>query len=678
MLWGALALAGAAGTAWLLTAGDGVNIAVVLTLPVTVLALLAAVFDWKVPSARPGREALWATCRLLADEVARREAVERNRFLADSGQGQAADVGFTRYAPADPEGELVSWRDDGGRQRGTLAQVAGFYAGLERGRLAVLGAPGSGKTVLINRLVLDLIERLPAEDPGPAARVPVRMSLPGFDPGPDAEQADGSELAARLEAWTQRNLQQAYNLPPRVARAMLEAGRVLAVLDGLDEMDPDNGPARRARAVVRALNHPAGTGLRPCVVACREQRYRQLAALPTEAGDTPVLQDVTTVVLAPLSAGQVTAYLARRFPHPEHPGWPQRRWQAVTGHVERHPDSPLGAALRSPLGLFLAVTAYHPADTLPETLIGPGPEELDQALLQGLIPAVCRQRPGRHRARHAPEDVTRWLTTLADHLHAQQARGGSATDLDLGQLWRAAGLRARYLLIFTGQRPMRRLDLSRLRTRTGRRAVGGDLRIGLAIGLVAGLATGLAYGLATRSAYGLATGLTGGIATGLAAGLAAGLGEQPSSITRPGDLIRQGIAYDIVAGLAIGLAFGLAGGLAFGPAGALAGGLAGVLAGGLAGGRVGGLTGGLAIRLVDSPWPHYFLAVRLLAHRRLLPGQPARFLDWACDSGLMRMSGISIQFRHQRLQQYLQTPADPPRTARSAEEPSRHDNPADA
>jgi hypothetical protein len=241
VLWGALALAGAAGTAWLLTASDGVNIAIVLTLLVTVLALSAAVFDWKVPSARPRREALWATCRLLADEVAEREAVERNRFLADSGQGQAADVGFTRYAPTDPESELVSWRDDGGGQRGTLTQVAGFYAGLERGRLAVLGAPGAGKTVLINRLVLDLIEHLPAEDTDPAARVPVRMSLSGFDPGPDADQADGSVLAARLEAWAERNLQQAYNLSPRVARSVWEEGRVLAVLDGLDEMTRTTG-----------------------------------------------------------------------------------------------------------------------------------------------------------------------------------------------------------------------------------------------------------------------------------------------------------------------------------------------------------------------------------------------------------------------------------------------------
>jgi hypothetical protein len=180
--------------------------------------------------------------------------------------------------------------------------------------------------------------------------------------------------------------------------------------------------------------------------------------------------------------------------------------------------------------------------------------------------------------------VTRWLTTLADHLHDQQARGGSATDLDLGQFWRAAGLRAHYLLIFTGQRPMRRLDLNRLRTRTGRRAVGGDLRIGLAIGLTGGLAAGLVYGLATGRAYGITVGLTGGLATGLAAGLAAGLGEQPSAITRPCDLIRQGIAYDVVAGLALGPALGPVGGLALGPVG----GLVGVLAGGLAGGRVGG------------------------------------------------------------------------------------------
>jgi hypothetical protein len=54
-----------------------------------------------------------------------------------------------------------------------------------------------------------------------------------------------------------------------------------------------------------------------------------------------------------------------------------------------------------------------------------------------------------------------------------------------------------------------------------------------------------------------------------------------------------------------------------------------------------------------SPWPRYWIATRILAHRRQLPPRPADFLDWAYTVGLLRLSGIATQFRHLELQDYL-------------------------
>ncbi len=36
-----------------------------------------------------------------------------------------------------------------------------------------------------------------------------------------------------------------------------------------------------------------------------------------------------------------------------------------------------------------------------------------------------------------------------------------------------------------------------------------------------------------------------------------------------------------------------------------------------------------------------------------VPARPAVFLDWAYSAGLMRLSGIGIQFRHREFQTWL-------------------------
>ena len=54
-----------------------------------------------------------------------------------------------------------------------------------------------------------------------------------------------------------------------------------------------------------------------------------------------------------------------------------------------------------------------------------------------------------------------------------------------------------------------------------------------------------------------------------------------------------------------------------------------------------------------SPWLRYLVAMRILARENVSPKCPAQFLDWAYDAGLLRLSGVTAQFRHSALQEHL-------------------------
>jgi hypothetical protein len=102
---------------------------------------------------------------------------------------------------------------------------------------------------------------------------------------------------------------------------------------------------------------------------------------------------------------------------------------------------------------------------------------------------------------------------------------------------------------------------------------------------------------------GVRVGVTGALAAGLAACVLTGLSYGTSHAITP----EEPLANDLIFGLALG---GVAG-----------------IATGLPGGRT--------------------------AAARRLPWRCLRFLDWAATAGLLRISGIAYQFRHDLLRQHL-------------------------
>jgi hypothetical protein len=764
-LWLVAGVVGAvavAGTWWLLSRGTrGAEIATVLGLVGLLVPAVPRVVTWLVAGESNESKRLLSAARRLAGKVREREENVLARLLADIGEPQPAKLEFSQP-------KLLYWRTDGGDRRGSLAQIESYYRQLRRGRLVVLGEAGAGKTVLAITLIRDLTAAIVATSPsqegseGPIV-VPVRLSLPAFDPVPGERNLDEvltDRVAEQLERWLADHLVTVYGVKLRTAQALVTQGWILPVLDGLDEMDPvdEMDPLRvwpsRAASVLRALNRPTGVGLRRVVLTCRTERYAQLTDYSLDnvgintggeaefstrvvsARNEPlVVQDATVVMVEPLTAANVLAYLIHRFPDPVNVDRCQPRWHPVTDRLAlNEPGDPLVTALQSPLRLFLTVTAYRHEDSRPSELTGLATDaQFDEHLFPQLVPAVLQQNRHQPAAQqYTAQAVTRWLTTLAHHLAWQGEQGGSFSDLRLDLLWPAAGSRApRYaaaaaiataagavlafgfnvlarwppnvlsvfgLAVFVlvaawiALKPvvdLRRLDLSAFRAFTGRQRIGRLLLGGLVIGLLGGFIVAFVSSVAEPTDQPMVTfkfsviGFVGGLMVALSRGPA----TRPTIIDRPARLVQQGVIHTLAAMIAFSFVLVVAGevgaGVTAGVVGRLVAGLAALLAFGLVIGPVGGFAVGLAVGLnshnnhpgalpfvvvalvvglifmAKSPWPRYLFAVLLLAQRGNLPWRPAAFMDWAYQTGLMRLSGIAVQFRHREFQTWLVTGDQP-------------------
>lgn len=569
-----LALAGAAGALWLVhERGLGVAATAASLLPTlapTYLAWAAFRSDRSEAAAEGG---LGQIADHLAVAVRRQwEAEARVRRLNDpyplpvSWAPVHADLveDWARLEstavswPGGPLSDRGGWSAGPGELAGTDGEIAEVL--LQRvptGRLVVLGAPGSGKTMLLVRMLLTLVEQRSS-----GGAVPVLFSLSSWNP-----------VEQELDDWLREQLIQDYeglreSTPGSLermncAQALLAHRLILPILDGFDEI-----PAAVRTAALDRINAalPLGQGV---VLSSRVQEYREalspVSSIPSKLAGAagvelqPVEPEVAADYLRRDSGGEATAAAAR--------------WDPVLARLCRG-ETEVAQALSTPLMLFLARTIYNPrpgehSGLLPnpaelcDTERFPTSSEIERHLFDAFIPAAYRPHPDpRKRCRWQSADAQRWLTFLGAHLE-HRLRG--TTDLAWWQLRHATPL------------PL--------------------------VGLVVGLASGLAGGLVAGFGAGIGIGFGSGLGTGILLGFGAGLPIRRVSGTGRGPL--SGLAGGLAGGLGGGLAAGLASqigiGLAVGPAGGIAAGLGVGLAvgpasgprGGLVGGFVGGATAGL-------------------------------------------------------------------------------------
>ncbi|MGH3429082.1 MAG: NACHT domain-containing protein, partial [Mycobacteriales bacterium] len=234
----------------------------------------------------------------------------------------------------------------------------------------MLGGPGSGKSTLAVLLLLTLLEQSTPHDP-----IPVLFSLASWDP---ARQHLSTWLADRLNQDYPRLRRSDFGR--RAAARLIEARRVLPVLDGLDEMPP-----QRRSLALRRLNEALAGGC-PVILTCRTSAYRSTLR------EADMLRHAAVVHANPVSSQEALSYLRTAIS----PQW-HSRWQSVFAALADDPGCPLSIALASPLMIGLVRAVYRGADAQPARLLGTGnfPDvtAIENHLLDSLVPAAFPSAP---------------------------------------------------------------------------------------------------------------------------------------------------------------------------------------------------------------------------------------------------------------------------------------------
>ncbi|MEV4185954.1 NACHT domain-containing protein [Streptosporangium canum] len=486
----------AGGPDWLTTVA---NISQIIGLPLAVVSIV-------VPSVIARRSTVPEPVRVaLARQVHQQECQVRAALLRGV---IAADLSFDDTDPAavgysadrgrdgdgrEPEGSAVArwvskkaagllfWQetdpvppgDDAGGPpagQGTLAGVAGYFSALPDRRLIIVGERGSGKTMLVIQMVIDLNQAI-LDDSAAGGPVAIRLSAASWPTGrPPAD-------------WLADQLVLGYAMSRQEAARLVAEHAVLPILDGLDEMDPDpvqtdgGSPAAgsdpapdgqgdvlesqgdvlekrdaapvRAAALIEELNRfYTGAVFGPVVVTTRPGRHTELI----ERG--LLLEHARQITIQPLTVPQITDYLHRRYRYQ-----PRRHhaWQAVLDRLDHPGHEGVREFLSTPWRLILATSAIdhdpgqaaqlvphtdrHSTETAAQTR-----RRLEGSMLADFIPAATALTP-RGRGSYTPEQVERWLTALARHLrwqadylrHHPAPSGMSEVDIVPHLLWPIGG-----------------------------------------------------------------------------------------------------------------------------------------------------------------------------------------------------------------------------------------------
>jgi hypothetical protein len=265
----------------------------------------------------------------------------------------------------------------------SLLQVFDRARGLAGDGLLVLGEPGAGKTTMLFELGAQLTNRAldNPEDP-----VPVYLPLSTW-----------TRQRSPLTRWLVEQLDQLYQIPPRLGRRWVESGQLLFILDGLDEL---SGWATR-RACVDEINrfNRFGRQVRlPTIIGSRSAEYDSLGV---------ALQLETAAVLRPLDPLVALRSMQQAGP----------RLQPVTVAVQHEPQ--LLDLLQSPLlASMLSLTYVSDTENILPAVTGSLSERRRQLIANYVDQRLELERRTSGRGNAYPQELTRrWLASLANKLN---------------------------------------------------------------------------------------------------------------------------------------------------------------------------------------------------------------------------------------------------------------------
>lgn len=478
---------------------------------------------------------------------------------------------------------------------GTVAELGDAFMSLPRGRMVLLGAPGSGKTTAVVQLALSLLDQ---REVGSATPIPVLTSPASWNP--DAES---------LDVWMARRLRVAYGLAGDTSDRLIRTGMIMPVLDSLDEL-----PGSTWLSATSELERHSVSAT--FVVTARMDEYEQEVRTTGRA-----ISGATVLVLEPLDLADAIAYLSASAVSDDH------RWQKFFTEAGGHPDAPALRALRTPQYLWLARERYRSPLTDPTELLRLPNRTAVERDLVGTLFASYERAPSTSNLgpSNSADKARRWLTFIARYLRARHS--------DALAVW----------------------ELPEALPTVERAALFGLAGLPLVAGAVA-LGYFLASLVTVTSRLSLLLGLSFAIA--VLANAVARAAVPPQSRSRSWRILpgprspdkadpRGVLRASRRAALTALLAAGMAGGAA----------VATVLAHRKSGWLAPGLTGA-ALTAVEtavpllwlSVWIRYVITKIWLGSRGLLPLRLVVFLEGARRQGLLRRTGAVYRFRYAALQ----------------------------
>lgn len=629
------------------------------------------------------------------------------RALILLGEADYAPVSYHRVSNLTAGQVRCNWT------QGDLNSLLGQYQGLMPRRLMIVGPPGSGKTLTAIKLVLDIlgpILGLEHRDSSASRWQSLRAGRLRRLVGPHRLRQDeritsvpvpvsisGWNGVESLSDWLEKKLRDTYRMQQRIAHGLASSSRyILPVLDGLDEVDADPRPDNSvSKKILDQLSYGSGTLQgsdlrRPIIVTCRADFYAQLF------GDTHRLEDSIAIEIEELSQRHIERYLRGRFERDRaHDPFKSPEFQQAISSAR----SVLAATLARPWLLTLAITSLQAEATTPEILASYSTtEELEAYLIHQFIRSVTELYPRNAKiddysrirkvgipashgrgGSYTETDVRIWLTAIAQH---SSDNGEMAKDIKPEDLWRLAGTAyPRVLHTVTGV--LAGLIVACLAAELiggipGIIVTSATACIGVGFGLWAGLRRtpkpsrlnlrqfelpagaplvmlvalcGTAGALGGFIDGGPATAVTSGLGATLAAIVLAGLGKGIVQVVPPRYILRNDLIFGAVLGLSAAIAAALPGGLTGGIVSDLK--LNNILSipGSALTAALIAITGGII--LGSRGWTRYAFTLLIMAPRRRLPWRLIKFLEWSYQAGLLRISGLAYQFRHDSLRREL-------------------------
>ena len=255
--------------------------------------------------------------------------------------------------------------------------------------IVILGPPGSGKTHAATTLALDLIRERSKGD-----AVPVLLSMRNWS----ASDRD-------LEDWMIDRLAQDYVMPQNEVAELVSARQILPVLDGLDEVDPD-----QQQNAVRAIDDMTHRGV-ACVVTCRTGDYERIVNRIGPLGRTAVVE------MLPVRPQDVVKFIVDSVTDDQ-----RKAWTPIIRELELETPGPFAELMSSPLTVMIALRSYlttgrNPGSLLRQVHTRERPSaDLVNLLLEDFVPNALSETNGYGRGKSM-----RWLRTIAQQMKEQGA-----------------------------------------------------------------------------------------------------------------------------------------------------------------------------------------------------------------------------------------------------------------